>query len=83
MASMSPPLAPYIDPESKLLVQALDAPSAFRLIETMPCLVHLLPQFRVAALTKFSKGETDVYLSGSSPSDAGSSAARNGLALYW
>ena len=80
---MAQSLAPYVDPESGLIVQALDPSVAFKLVEWMPCLVHLLPQFRIAALTKFSKGgEKDAYLSGSCPKEAGGSAACNGLVLY-
>ena len=79
---MSQPLSPYVDPESGLLIQALDASAAFELVGRMPCLVHLLPAFRMGALTKFAKGEKDTYLSGSCPKDGGSSAARNGLVLY-
>ena len=68
----STPLAPYVDPESKLLVQALDPADASSLVERLPCLVHLLPHFRQAALNKFSKGgESDVYLSGCCPSGEG------------
>ena len=44
---------------------------------------HLLPQFRIAALTKFSKGgEKDVFLSGSCPKGEGAKPARNGVVLY-
>ena len=79
----STPLAPYVDPESGLLVQSLDAAQAMRLIDTMPCLVHLLPQFRLAAITKFAQGgESDVFLSGCCPSGEGSRATRNGMVLY-
>lgn len=80
---MSQPLAPYVDPESGLLVQALDSSAAFSLVDKMPCLVHLLPQFRIAALNKFAGGnEKDVFLSGSCPKGEGASPDRNGIVLY-
>ena len=56
MPTSSTPLAPYVDPESNLLVQATDASTAFRHLDTMPCMVHLLPKFRVDAVTKFATG---------------------------
>ena len=79
----SQPLAPYVDPESGLLVQALDPSAALRLVDQLPCLVHLLPHFRVAELTKFAKGaQKDTYLSGSCPKGNGAGAASNGIVLY-
>ena len=51
------PVPPYIDTESGLLVQALDAAAAMRHVDTLPCLVHLLPQFRVDALSGFATGK--------------------------
>ena len=75
---------PYLDPESGLVVQSLDAPTAFNMVEKLPCLVHLLPHFRMAALNKFSGGsENDVFLSGCSPNRGGGGGGRNGMALYW
>lgn len=83
MQAAQGPLAPYIDPESNLLVAPLEPENALPLIERMPCLVHLLPSFRAAAINKFAQGkESGVFLSGSSPSSAGSGATRNGVLLY-
>jgi hypothetical protein len=73
----------YLDPESGLVVQSLDIQTAYHLLETTPCLVHLLPQFRLEALNKFSSGtEKDLFLSGCSPNQEGSSGTRTGMALY-
>jgi hypothetical protein len=81
------PVPPYIDTESGLLVQALDAAAAMRHVDTFPCLVHLLPQFRVDALSGFATGkDKDIYLSGSWPRGEGAAPAHrnefNGLILY-
>ena len=81
------PVPPYIDTESGLLVQALDAAAAMRHVDTLPCLVHLLPQFRVDALSGFATGkDKDIYLSGSWPRGEGAAPAQrnefNGLILY-
>lgn len=78
----STPLAPYVDPESKLLVQSLEPTAAARLLERLPCLVHLLPHFRQEALSKFAGGEPDVYLSGCCPSGQGTQGERTGMVLY-
>ena len=82
MPSNSQPLAPYVDPESKLLVQSLQPTDAARLTERLPCLVHLLPHFRQEALNKFAGGEPDVYLSGCCPSGQGTQGERTGMVLY-
>ena len=79
MPPVSQPLTAYKDPESELVVQPLDAGSAFALVDSMPCLVHLLPKFRVDALHKFQKGEVDVFLSGCSPNGSG---PKTGMLLY-
>ena len=74
-------LAPYVDPESSLLVQPIEAAAAMRAMETMPCLVHLLPQFRIAEITKYADGgEPSLYLSGCSPKNGG--ARSTGFVLY-
>ena len=81
MGGSTPPVAPYV--ESGLLVRSLDAAQAMRLIDTMPCLVDLLPQFRLAALIKFAQGgESDVFLSGCCRTGEASRATRNGIVLY-
>ena len=74
--------ASHVDPESGNLVQALDTATALRVVEELPCLVHLLPHFRVAAINKFaSGGEQGMHLYGSHP-DGDATAAHNGLVLY-
>ena len=78
---MGQPLAPYVDPDSGLLVSALDVVQAIQLVDAMPCLVHLLPSFRHALLAKYKVNASDVYLSGSCPSGEDGSAT-NGLVLY-
>ena len=70
----------YVDPESGNLVEALDTATALRVVEQLPCLVHLLPHFRVAAINK-AAGGGDMHLYGSHP-DGDATAAHNGLVLY-
>ena len=83
MGGPTAPLAPYVDPDSGLLVQQLSADAGLQLVDSLTCLVHLLPQFRISALNKFAAGaEQDVHLSGCCPSTAGSNAPRTGMVLY-
>ena len=81
------PLAPYVDPDSQLLVSALDVTEAWQHVEgphALPCLVHLTEKFRVKYLDDFAKrsdGE-DYLSSSSSPSSEGASGVINGVVLY-
>ena len=78
---MSPDLvSAYVDPETGCTVAPLNVATAFKLVETLDCVVHLLPHFRVNMLSKYQAGgEEGVYLSGSSPRGGGST---NGMLLY-
>ena len=73
-------IQPYRDLESGLMVSPLAPSRAFELLDRLPCVVHLLPAFRSAAIAKFQSGvEPDTFLSGSNPAQGGST---NGMLLY-
>ena len=68
-----------VDPETGSTVAPLDVANAFKLVDELECVVHLLPQFRRSALSKYEAGgEEGVYLRGSSPGGG----AINGMLLY-
>eukprot|EP00900_Chrysochromulina_parva_P027255 jgi/Chrpa1/9163/Chrysochromulina_OHIO_Genome00017632-RA len=57
------PLAPYTDPDTGLVIAPLDKGRALDLIDHLPCVVHLLKEFRMKRIQELP--QLNLHLSGS------------------
>ena len=57
------PLAPYTDPDTGLVIAPLDKGRALDLVDHLPCVVHLLKEFRMMRIQELP--QLNLHLSGS------------------